>query len=72
MTQDEDSQEDASHEVVIDREGRHSLWPYGRTIPTGWTAAGFRGARQACLDHVGTVWLDQPPLLLREAGHERR
>ncbi len=76
MTQDEDSQEVASgelasHEVVIDREERYSLWPSDRTVPAGWTATGFRGPRQACLGHVGTVWLDQRPLSLREAGHER-
>lgn len=71
MTQDDETQDDQTHEVVIDGEGRHSLWPLERSVPAGWSPTGFRGARQACLDHVDVVWRDQRPLSLREARDER-
>lgn len=58
-------------QVVSDGEGRLSLWPLGRVVPIGWTATGFEGERQACLDHVGAVWRDMRPLSIQERCHER-
>ncbi len=57
-------------EVVIDQEGRHALWPQGRTLPVGWALAGVCGDRTACLDHIGQVWRDQRPRSLQEARHD--
>ena len=49
------------HRVVVNDEEQYSVWPDGRDIPAGWRATGFAGARQACLDHIDTVWTDMRP-----------
>lgn len=72
MMQSGGSPEGGQQEVVVDRHGRHSLWPQGRALPAGWTRAGFSGSRAACLDHIGQVWRDQQPRTLTEAGYDQR
>lgn len=47
--------------VVISEERRYSIWPAFRAIPWGWTATGFRGAREECLAHIASVWTDLRP-----------
>ncbi|OJY31017.1 MAG: hypothetical protein BGP11_00895 [Rhodobacterales bacterium 65-51] len=53
--------------VVMNHEEQYSLWPQGRELPAGWTATGFGGDKQACLDHINAVWTDMRPLSLRKA-----
>ncbi|RID90091.1 MbtH family protein [Gemmobacter lutimaris] len=53
--------------VVMNHEEQYSLWPKGRDLPAGWTATGFGGDKQACLDHINAVWTDMRPLSLRKA-----
>ncbi|WGF87879.1 MbtH family protein [Marinivivus vitaminiproducens] len=55
------------YQVVISDEGRYSIWRTYKDIPWGWRAEGFRGAREACLDHINTVWTDMRPLSLQRA-----
>ena len=52
--------------VVINHEEQYSIWPDFKAIPNGWRDTGFRGLKQACLDHINTVWTDMRPLSLRQ------
>jgi MbtH protein len=52
---------DISHFVLIDQEGRHSLWPDFADLPTGWTVAHGLADRAACLEYVQTRWTDMRP-----------
>lgn len=51
--------------VVVNDEEQHALWPAARDIPAGWSAEGFRGSEQECMDHVDRVWTDLRPASLR-------
>ncbi|MDN3356799.1 MbtH family NRPS accessory protein [Actinomadura sp. DC4] len=50
------------HQVVVNGRRQYSLWPSGRRLPSGWSPAGFRGDRQACLAHIEEQWTDMRPL----------
>jgi len=52
---------------VRNHEEQYSIWPARREIPEGWTATGFGGTRQECLDHIQEVWTDIRPLSARRA-----
>ena len=58
---------DAIYKVVVNHEEQHSIWPAARALPVGWRAEGFEGAREACLEHIDSVWSDIRPLSLRKA-----
>lgn len=64
--------EDEIWQVVADREGRHSVWPCARHVPTGWVPVGFTGTREACIAHVDATWADLAPASLRRALADRR
>jgi MbtH protein len=51
--------------VLVNDEAQYSLWPAFRPVPPGWTAAGQRGERQACLNWIESQWTDMRPLSLR-------
>jgi MbtH protein len=53
--------------VVVNHEEQYSIWEAGLPLPAGWTAEGFSGQHQACLDHIEEVWTDMRPLSLRNA-----
>jgi uncharacterized protein YbdZ (MbtH family) len=59
--------ENADFLVLVNDEAQYSLWPAFRAVPAGWTLAGQRGERQACLNWIETHWTDMRPLSLREA-----
>lgn len=59
--------EETTYDVVVNHEEQHSLWPSGRELPAGWTATGFSGPRQDCLEHIKVVWPDITPLSVRRA-----
>lgn len=50
--------------VVVNAEGRHSLWPAARAVPAGWTVVDGPGDRSSCLDHIKASWTDMRPLNL--------
>ena len=51
--------------VVVNDEGQHAIWWADRTLPKGWRATGFEGAREDCLAHIAEVWTDITPLSVR-------
>ncbi|WP_447008014.1 MbtH family protein [Saccharothrix isguenensis] len=55
------------YQVVVNDEEQYSIWPEGRDVPLGWTATGFSGPRDACLEHIASVWTDMRPASLRRA-----
>jgi MbtH protein len=63
-----DEHEDTTvYQVVMNHEEQYSIWPADLELPLGWTATGFSGLKQACLDHIEQVWTDMRPRSLREA-----
>jgi MbtH protein len=73
---DEERADLIRYRVVVNHEEQYSLWPSGRELPLGWTAAGFDGTRAECLEHIARIWTDMRPASLREApsaepGRER-
>ncbi|TFH79389.1 MULTISPECIES: MbtH family protein [Pseudomonas] len=53
-------------DVVINAQGQYSLWPAGKPMASGWSAAGMRGERQICLNYINEHWIDMRPRSLRE------
>jgi MbtH protein len=56
----------ATFEVLINEEEQYSIWPTGKDIPPGWTPAGKRDTKEACLEYIKAVWTDMRPLSLRK------
>ncbi|GLZ35172.1 hypothetical protein Lesp02_73590 [Lentzea sp. NBRC 105346] len=44
--------------VVVNDEGRFSIWPTDIAVPEGWRPTGFSGTKQACLNQVAELWRD--------------
>ncbi len=63
--------EKASFNVVVNHEEQYSIWPVGREIPLGWRKAGKTGSKAECLDYIKEVWTDMRPLSLRKQMDER-
>lgn len=53
--------------VVVNAEEQYSVWDAKRAVPNGWSATGFEGPEDACLEHISTVWTDMRPKSLRVA-----
>jgi MbtH protein len=51
--------------VVVNHEEQYSIWWADRDLPAGWTATGFEGTREECLEHIEQVWTDMRPLSAR-------
>ncbi|WP_067132258.1 MbtH family protein [Microtetraspora malaysiensis] len=60
---------DSRMRVVVNDEEQYSVWWSDHEPPTGWTATGFEGTREECLDHIDTVWTDMRPSGVR--GRDR-
>lgn len=58
--------------VVVNHEEQYSIWPAGKSLPAGWSDAGFRGTKDGCLKHVDEVWTDMRPLSLRQTITNQR
>ncbi len=67
MTEDHGDEDRRTYIVVMNHEEQYSIWPASRTIPDGWTSAGFQGFKGDCLAHIDRVWTDMRPLSLRKA-----
>jgi MbtH protein len=52
--------------VLVNDEGKHSLWPSFADVPAGWSVVFGEEARQACLDYVEQNWTDLRPKSLIE------
>jgi MbtH protein len=70
MSWDDDREDDAIYNVVINHEEQYSIWPENRELPLGWNAVGKTGSKQECLDYIEEVWTDMRPLSLRKKMEE--
>ena len=52
--------------VVLNDEDCYSCWRAELNPPLGWRPAGFSGTKDACLDWIERVWVDQRPRSLRD------
>ena len=52
--------------VVRNDEEQYSIWWAERDLPTGWTATGFSGPKDACLGHIDQIWTDMRPRSVRK------
>lgn len=64
------TEDTAGFTVLVNDEGQYSLWPEGKDVPAGWTAAGYRGDRESCMRYVDEHWTDMRPASLRAAMGE--
>ena len=60
------SETEKEYIVVVNEEEQYSIWDAGRELPNGWRSTGFSGEKQACLQHIASVWTDMRPLSLRK------
>lgn len=48
----------ASCLVLLNEEGRYSLWPAFLTVPAGWSVALAASDRDTCRRYLESHWLD--------------
>ncbi len=53
--------EDGNYFVLVNDEGRHSLWPVFVDVPGGWEIIFGEDKRKACLDFIDENWTDTLP-----------
>ncbi len=58
-------EDEPQYSVVMNAEEQYSIWPDGRELPAGWTAAGKSGTKAECLAYIEEAWTDMRPLSLR-------
>ncbi|MFB6889991.1 MbtH family protein [Kitasatospora sp. NPDC056327] len=51
----------ADYLVLVDQDGRHSLWPAVIAVPAGWRTTHGPAGREDCLAHVTAHWYDLGP-----------
>ncbi len=56
-----------TYTAVINDEEQHSIWPFDRPLPPGWTRVGPQGTREEALAYIEKHWTDMRPRSLREA-----
>ena len=61
-----DTEDTHIYRVVVNHEEQYSIWLADRELPLGWSDAGFRGGKDACLEYIEEVWTDMRPLSLRK------
>ncbi len=54
-------------DAVVNDEGQYSVWPTNKALPNGWRKTGTSGTKDACLEHIKSVWTDMRPASLRNA-----
>jgi len=58
--------------VVVNAEEQYSIWFADRDLPGGWSAEGFEGPKQQCLEYIDNVWTDMRPASLRRFMEQDR
>jgi MbtH protein len=53
--------DDREYRVLVNIEGRHSLWPAHLVVPEGWDVAYGPALRADCLAFVEDNWTDMRP-----------
>lgn len=61
------TEDTTEYRVVINDEGRYSIWPSYKEIPWGWHADDKSGTKAECLAYIEEVWTDMRPLSLKNA-----
>ncbi|WP_210588785.1 MbtH family protein [Streptomyces sp. GESEQ-35] len=56
--------------VLVNDEGRYSLWPDFALVPAGWRSVHGPDGRDACLEYIEREWTDMRPRSLAEAMRE--
>ena len=64
---DDETENTAVYDVVMNLEEQYSIWPIVRELPSGWARAGKQGSKADCLSYIKDVWTDMRPLSLRRA-----
>lgn len=59
-------------QIIINHEEQYSIWPSGKSIPSGWREVGFSATKAECLAHIDAVWTDMRPLSLRLSMAEQK
>ncbi len=63
---------DGDHFIVLTNfEGQYSIWPSAKSIPDGWTEAGFTGSRIECTSYIDQNWLDMRPASLSKKNFKK-
>lgn len=55
------------YQVIVNAEEQYALHPAELEPPDGWTADGYTGTAEACVEYVDEHWTDLRPLRLRAA-----
>lgn len=55
---------DGSFRVLVNQEGRHSLWPDFIDIPQGWSTVRGPSSRQECIEYIDKNWTDIRPRVI--------
>lgn len=55
---------DGSHQVLVNDEDQHSLWPATLTVPDGWRSVHGPTGRRECIDFIEREWTDIRPASL--------
>ncbi|MFB0632706.1 MbtH family protein [Streptomyces sp. AB3(2024)] len=63
--QQNETQADTVHRVVLNDEEQYSIWWADRDLPAGWHAEGTEGTREECLARITELWTDLRPASLR-------
>ncbi|MES2936919.1 MAG: MbtH family NRPS accessory protein [Pseudomonadota bacterium] len=61
-----EDEDEGIYEVVMNDEEQYSIWPADKELPLGWTKAGKKDKKSACLEYIKEVWTDMRPRSLRE------
>ncbi|HVF49237.1 MAG TPA: MbtH family NRPS accessory protein [Pyrinomonadaceae bacterium] len=57
-----DKQEEKTlHKVVVNQEGRYSIWPADRENARGWRDAGKSGTMEQCTKYIEKISSDTKP-----------
>jgi amino acid adenylation domain-containing protein len=65
-----DGAEDVAYRVVVNDEDQYSVWPAGRSLPSGWSPVGRPDSLEHCLEVVDELWTDLRPRSLRAGGRQ--
>ncbi|MEV0899863.1 MbtH family NRPS accessory protein [Actinoplanes sp. NPDC049802] len=53
--------QETDHVVVVDGQGRHSIWWPDRAVPAGWSVIGRPASRDECLRRIEAEWTGPRP-----------
>ncbi len=67
----DENEDNRAYSVVVNDEEQYSIWVDGSSLPAGWRAAGKKGSKSECLDHIAEVWTDMRPKSLRQSMDAR-